>query len=119
MLTFPILKTGVTVQYPIKVSESFATEVLQFMAGDEQRYLTTPGALRGWTVQLDELDETELRAIENFFTAASGSFASFSFVDPASGTPYPNCFIADDDLREKFVGELLSGTTLAIRQGRS
>ncbi len=118
MLTFPTLKTGSTVQYPLNVVDSFATEVMQFLAGDEQRYLVTSGALRSWRIQLDRLDESELESLEAFFVAASGSFATFAFVDPASGTSYPNCFIAGDVLQEKFAGELRVGATLVIQQGR-
>jgi Conserved hypothetical protein 2217 (DUF2460) len=119
MLTFPILKTGSAVQYPFNAADSFATEVLQFMAGDEQRYLSTAGALRAWRVQLDRLDEAELQSLEAFFVAASGSFETFAFTDPASGTSYPNCFIAGDLLQEEFTGELRSGVSLLIQQGRS
>jgi Conserved hypothetical protein 2217 (DUF2460) len=119
MLTFPTLKTGSVAQYPIAVSESYGTEVMQFLAGDEQRYLTTPGPLREWSIQLDLLDEAELRSVENFFVAASGSFATFSFTDPASGTSHPNCFIAGDSLQEKFAGELRTGMVLVIQEGRA
>jgi hypothetical protein len=118
MLTFPTLKTGSSVQYPLSASESFATEVLQFLAGDEQRYLAAPGARRTWRIQLGQLDEAELRAIEAFFVALQGSFETFSFTDPANGTSYPNCFIAEDILRETFSGELRSGLSLVIQQGR-
>jgi hypothetical protein len=119
MLTFPTLKTGSAVQYPIAVSESFTTEVLQFLAGDEQRYLSTAGALRSWHIQLSRLDEAELQALEAFFVATSGSFDTFTFIDPVSGTSYPNCFIAHDVLREYFSGELSSRVGLVIQQGRA
>ncbi len=119
MLTFPTLKTGSAVQYPFTVSDSFATEVLHFLAGDEQRYLTTSGALRSWRVTLDQLDETELESIEAFFVAASGSYATFAFVDPSSGTSYPNCFIAEDSLYETFSAELRASSSFLIQQGRA
>jgi phage-related protein len=119
MLTFPVLKTASAVQYPLQVSESFATEVLQFLAGDEQRYLVGSGALLTWKIQLDLLDESELAAIEAFFVATSGSFESFSFTDPVSGTAYANCFIASDELKEMFTGELRTSATLTIQEGRA
>lgn len=119
MLTFPTLKTGSVVQYPIKVAGSFSTEVLQFLGGDEQRYLTTAGTLRTWQIQLTQLDEAELQALEAFFVASSGSFATFSFIDPVSGTSYPNCFLSGDALHERFTGELRASATLVIQQGRS
>jgi Conserved hypothetical protein 2217 (DUF2460) len=118
MLTFPTLKTGSVVQYPFAVSESFGTDVLEFLGGDEQRYLTTPGALRKWNIQLNLLDEAELRSVEEFFVATAGSFETFSFTDPASGISHPNCFIAGDDLQETFTGELMAGVTLVIQEGR-
>jgi hypothetical protein len=119
MLTFPLLKTASAVQYPLSVSDSIATEVLQFLAGDEQRYLTSPGALRAWRIQLNQLDEAELQSIADFFVTAAGSFETFSFTDPASGTPYHNCFIAADLFQETFAGELRSGVNILIQQGRT
>ena len=118
MLTFPLLKTASAVQYPLTVSDSFATEVLQFLAGDEQRYPVSPGALRAWRIPLDKLDEAEIQSIAAFFVAASGSFETFSFVDPATGTSYPDCFIAEDVLLEAFTGELRSGVNILIQQGK-
>jgi hypothetical protein len=119
MLTFPKLKTGSAVQYPIDVAQSFSTEVLQFLAGDEQRYLKAPGLLRTWQIQLNRLDEAELQTLEAFFVAASGSFDTFTFTDPDSGTSFPNCFIAQEVLQERFTGELRSGLSLVIQQGRT
>lgn len=119
MLTFPTLKTGSVVQYPISASESFSTEVLEFMGGDEQRYLATAGALRSWNIQLSQLDEAESQSLEAFFVAASGSFDTFTFTDPVSGTAYPNCFISHGDLHEYFSGELNSRVSLVIQQGRA
>jgi hypothetical protein len=119
VLTFPILKTGVTVQYPLGLAEGFGTDVLQFMAGDEQRYPTSPAPLRKWAIKLDLLDEAELRSIEAFFVAATGSFGTFIFVDPISGISYPNCFIGEDSLNESFAGELNARLSLVIKQGKS
>jgi hypothetical protein len=119
MLTFPTLKTGSVVQYPFAAAETFGVEVLQFLAGDEQRYLTTSGSLRKWTVRLDLLDEAELKAVEQFFQSATGSFAAFSFTDPASGTVHPSCFVTTDSLTENFTGELHTGVTVLIQEGRA
>jgi hypothetical protein len=119
MMTFPLLKTASAVQYPLNVSDSFATDVLQFLAGDEQRYLATAGSLRTWRIQLSQLDEAELQSIEAFFVTAEGSFETFSFTDPASGVSYPNCFLAGDLLQETFSGELRSGVDVLIQQGRA
>jgi hypothetical protein len=119
MLTFPLLKTASAVQYPLNVSDSFSVDVLQFLAGDEQRYLATAASLRTWRIQLDRLDEAELQSIEAFFVTAAGSFDTFSFTDPASGVSYPNCFIAGDLLQETFTGELRAGVDVLIQQGRA
>jgi hypothetical protein len=119
MLAFPILKTGSAVQYPFEVTQSGATDVLQFLAGDEQRYLTSPGPLRKWKIQLELLDEAEMKSIEAFFVAASGSFETFQFTDPSTGTSHPNCFISSDVLREEIDGELNTGLTILIQEGRA
>lgn len=119
MLTFPNLKTGAVAQYPLPQTESFSNEVLRFVGGDEQRYRTSPGALRSWAIQLDLLDENESSQLDSFFVAAIGPSTVFDFPDPASGTVYPNCFIDSDDLMQFFQGELHSGTTVVVRQGRA
>ena len=89
------------------------------MGGDEQRYLTSPGPLRSWKIELSDIDEAESHAIESFFTMAAGRYSTFLFTDPATSTAYPNCFIATDSLNEQFLAELRSGLTLVIQQGRS
>jgi hypothetical protein len=119
MLTFPTLKTGSVTQYPATASQSFSTEVLQFMGGDEQRYLTSPGPLLSWSIQLTNLDDAELHALESFFLGAAGRYKTFSFTDPSTGTAHPNCSVATDILAETFTGELRSALTLLIHQGRS
>jgi hypothetical protein len=119
MLTFPILKTGAVAQYPMILSEAFGNEVLQFVGGDEQRFRSSPGSLRSWTIQLELLDETELAQVDAFFAAASGSFGVFDFPDPVSGTVISNCFVQSDNLTEDFIGEFRAGTVLVIHQGRA
>jgi hypothetical protein len=118
MLTFPTLKTGSAVQYPFRNSASFGTEVLKFLGGDEQRYRVKPGSLRSWVVTLALLSEDELEQFESFFFAAAGTFATFSFTDPATGTVYPECHLKDDDLSSVFNGEMRAGASLVIQQGR-
>ena len=51
----------------------------------EQRYRDSAGARLEWEIQLSELDEGELAAIEEFFLANQGAFGSFSFTDPWDG----------------------------------
>ena len=51
------------------------------------------GARLEWDIQLSQLDEGELAAIEEFFLASQGAFGSFSFTDPSDGTVYDNCSV--------------------------
>jgi hypothetical protein len=118
MLTFPTLKTGSVAQYPLSVSVLYANEVLEFLAGDEQRYPLAAGPLRTWIIQLLLLDDSELAAVRSFFAAHSGSYATFSFLDPWTGLTHENCYVAADELIEVFSDEFQSGTAITIREGR-
>jgi hypothetical protein len=118
LLTFPTLKTGAAVQYPLRSAATFGTGVLKFLGGDEQRYRLKAGELRAWVIQLASLSEDEVGQIESFFAMATGTFVTFSFTDPATGTVYPDCHLGNDDLISIFNGELRAGLSLVIQQGR-
>ncbi len=118
MATFPALKTGAVVQYPATKSLLFRNQILRFVDGTEQRYRDSAGPLHQWVVRLDQLDETESAAIEDFFLVNQGDFASFAFIDPWDGTSYPNCSIASDQLQLTSIAELQGKASITVTENR-
>lgn len=119
MPNFPRLKTGAVMQYPAPREIRFATEVVRFLDGTEQRYREFRGPLRRWIIQLDLLDEAELAALDGFFVETQGGFGSFSFTDPGDGCEYANCSLDQDSLELTSTGEMRGSVTLAIRENRT
>ena len=114
MATFPRLKTDAIAQYPVARSEQFQNQTVRFVDGSEQRYRDSSGARLEWDIQLSQLDEGELAAIEAFFLASQGAFGRFRFIDPWDGHVYDNCSIAEDGLELVTEGEMRGRTKLTV-----
>ena len=114
MATFPRLKTTAIAQYPVARRTQFQNQTVRFLDGSEQRYRDSAGTRLQWDIQLSELDESELAAVEEFFLASQGAFGSFTFTDPWDGQVYDNCSVAADDLALATVAEMRGSTKLTI-----
>src|SRR5450631_4505655 len=114
MASFPKLKTNAIAQYPVARREQFQNQTVRFVDGSEQRYRDSAGARLEWEIELRQLDEGELAAIEEFFLASQGAFGSFSFTDPWDGHVYDNCSVAADELALATVAEMRGGTQFTI-----
>ena len=119
MANFPILKTGAIAQYPLTTQVQFATNVVSFMDGSEQRYPAVPGQLRQWTIRLDLLDETELNTTLEFFRAQNGGAGVFSFTDPTDGTVYPSCRFGADSIQTSMDANGRCAAAIVVQQNRS
>ena len=115
---FPTLKTGAVVQYPATKTNQFASFVVRFLDGGDQRYRQFSAPLRRWVIKLAMLDETELNALEQFFVAQEGSFSTFSFVDPWTQATVANCSLDQDTLQYAVQGELRGATLLVVVENR-
>lgn len=118
MATFPVLKTEAVAQYPVSKAIQFKNQVLRFVDGVEQRYRDSAGPLHRWVIQLNELEESELEALEAFFTANQGRFASFTFTDPWDGTQYSNCSLESDEIDLMSMEEMRGTTTVVVVENR-
>jgi hypothetical protein len=118
MATFPTLKTGAVAQYPATRSFRFQNQILRFLDGTDQRYRDSAGPVHGWAIRLDQLDETEMAAMQAFFLANQGSYASFAFTDPWSGQVYSNCSLASDDMNMTSLAEMRGRTSLIVIENR-
>ena|SRR5690242_3504390 len=116
---FPTLRTNAIAQYPATRTVQFRNQVLLFLDGTGQRYRDSSGPLRQWEIRLDQLDETEMTALEQFFTDNQGGFAAFEFTDPWDGQTYPNCSFTSDDLVLTSLDERKGQTAVVVKQNRS
>lgn len=118
MATFPALKTKAVAQYPARKAIRFQNQVLRFVDGVEQRYRDAEGPLHRWVIALNELDESEMAALENFFATNEGQFEGFSFTDPWDGQAYANCSLAADEMDMIAAGEMRGKTSLTVTENR-
>ena len=97
MTTFPLLNSGAVTQYPMTVGSGQTVKILRFLDNSEQRFLNQGRQFRRWQINLSQLTEGELFALEDFFEAQSADYSIFSFPDPFTGTEVPNCRLGDSD----------------------
>jgi hypothetical protein len=90
MATFPTLRSGKQAQYPSDLEWRAETEVLRFVDGSEQRFKTRKPQRR-WTLRYWNLDEGELRMLEEFVISQNAGSGMFAFTDPDSGVTYAKC----------------------------
>src|SRR5690349_9784475 len=119
MSDFPALNTGAVMQYPAQRSMEFATKVLRFLDGTEQRFAGYGTLLRRWVIRLEKLSEDEMNRISSFYRVQAGASGTFSFTDPWDGTVYPNCSFEEDEMTVGLSSENQLKTTLTIRANRS
>ena len=96
MAQFPKLKTGAVAQYPAVREQRFSTEVKKFLDSTEQRYRGFAAGKRRWVIALEQLDESEMARLAQFFEQQQGRLGVFAFQDPWSGTIVPQCRFGED-----------------------
>jgi phage-related protein len=97
----------------------FRTEIVEFAAGDEQRYRQWGGPGKSWRILLDRLDDAELAAIDEFVTEHAGTAATFTFTDPHDSMEHAECELGQEELWMDFYGWNQGRTEIVIRQRRS
>jgi phage-related protein len=88
--SFPVLRSGKSAQYPSEFEFETETGILRFVDGSEQRY-PVRRRRRRWVLRYRDLDEGELRLLEEFVIAQSGGSGTFAFTDPETGVIHPAC----------------------------
>jgi hypothetical protein len=116
MASFPLLSTGAVAQYPVSRASTYATEVIRFVDGAEQRCMTRGKLLRRWQLTLTQLSESELFALEQFFESAQGNFALFTFIDPMTGSSIPNCRLQDPSILTQYLAVGSGSAVLVIEE---
>lgn len=118
MPDFPQLRTGAVIQYPARRHFSFATRVLRFIDGTEQRFRLWPSVLHQWVIRLDLLTEEELGNLRDFHRSRAGQAQNFRFVDPWNEVEYVNCTFDGDDFEAVLRGEGRGDLSLVVRESR-
>jgi phage-related protein len=118
MASFPNLKTSAVAQYPARRALQFQNQTVRFVDGSEQRYRDSAGPLHRWEIRLQQLDEREIAAIEQFFAEQQGAFGEFAFTDPWDGQIYPKCSLEQDDLELTSAAEMSGSATVTIVENR-
>jgi len=114
MPTFPNLKTGAIVQYPLTVQQTFRTESIAFLDGTSQRYATGGAQRRAWSIQFSDLEPRESSVVTAFLNKYGAGL--FSFTDPASGDVIPRCAIVGGEFKHTITGEMSETMSAVIEE---
>jgi len=93
-------------------------QMLRFVDGSSQRYRDYQGPVHQWEIHLDQLDEGEMAALEQFFLENQGRFGSFAFTDPWDGQVYPDCSFASDNLGLSGLSVMRGRTSFRVTENR-
>jgi hypothetical protein len=104
MATFPTLQSGAVTQYPLPMAQGQQVGVIRFLDGNDQRYLLQGRTFRRWEISLSLLTDSEASGLEAFFAQQQGSYSTFIFPDPISGTQVPNCRFGNPSLASTYEG---------------
>ncbi|MDR3700225.1 MAG: DUF2460 domain-containing protein [Candidatus Sulfopaludibacter sp.] len=114
-----MLKTKAVAQYPATKTVQFRNQALRFVDGTEQRYRDAATPLHCWVIQLSALDETEMAAVDIFFSQNQGRLGAFSFTDPWDGKVYAGCCMQSDQMTIETTAQLRGRTSLTIAENRT
>ncbi len=114
MAIFPVLSSGAIAQYPSSLVAGQAAQVIRFLDGSDQRYLTQGRMLRSWEIRLDLLNESEIQQLESFFSLLHGDYSSFVFPDPFTGTGVVNCRLGAPTFLSEYLGVDISSTSFWV-----
>jgi hypothetical protein len=113
-MEFPLLSSGAVTQYGAPVGLVLPAQVIRFLDGTDQRFLACGKVFRRWAIDLRLLNESEIASMEDFFTAMSGEYLTFSFPDPISGTSVPNCRIGAPELISDYQDVDIAATSMWV-----
>jgi hypothetical protein len=113
-MDFPKLSSGAVAQYGSPMGSVWSAQIIRFLDGSDQRFLSSDRPFRRWLIDLRLLNESEVAAIEAFFNASSGEFSSFTFPDPMSGLGVPNCRIGSPELISEYLGVDIAATSMWV-----
>jgi hypothetical protein len=113
-MNFPTLTSGAVAQYGSPIGYVWPAQIIRFVDGTDQRFLASSRALRRWLIDLRQLNESEISAIEVFFSAMGGEYLTFIFPDPISGTGVPNCRLGSPELISEYQDTDVAATSMWV-----
>jgi hypothetical protein len=116
MADFPKLRTGAVAQHPSKRQVEYATRVLTFVGGGEQRWRERGAAGRRWVLRFGNVDDTEMAKLVEFFAEQRGRAGHFSFEDPWTGSVYGDCSFDQDQFVAYAESEGRLSAVVALRE---
>jgi hypothetical protein len=82
MLYFPQLATGAIGQFPLKKRRVARTVVNQLADGHAVKYADAGAELVEWQLAFQDLADSEVNALQQFFASCEGQLNVFTFLDP-------------------------------------
>ena len=113
-MEFPTLSTGAVTQYGSPTGFVWPAQVIRFLDGTDQRFLASGNVFRRWLINLRLLNESEIAAVEAFFSGLSGEYSTFTFPDPISGTNVPNCRLGAPELISEYLDVDIAATSMWV-----
>ena len=113
-MRFPILSSGAVAQYGSPLGLVSPAQIVRFVDGSDQRFLTCGRVLRRWLINLRLLNESEIAGLESFFGAMGGEYSTFTFPDPVAGVSVPNCRIGSPDLLTEYQDVDVAATSILV-----
>jgi hypothetical protein len=113
-MEFPILNSGAITQYGSPLGLSWSAQVIRFVDGTDQRFLSRGRSLRRWLIDLRLLNESEIAGVEAFFSSMGGEYSLFNFPDPIGGTSVSNCRIGAAELISQYQDVDIAATSLWV-----
>jgi hypothetical protein len=82
MLYFPQLSSGATGQYPIQKRRIERTVINQLPDGHTVRFADAGAEQVEWQLTFQDLADSEIASLQQFFTTCEGQLNGFTFLDP-------------------------------------
>lgn len=82
MSYFPQLASGVVTQFPFRRTRNWRAIANMFESGEQIALPDPSGGTIAWKLQYSDLTDAEAQALNALFSASTGSYASFTFIDP-------------------------------------
>jgi hypothetical protein len=82
MLCFPQLSSGATGQYPVRKKLADRTIINQLSDGHTVKFVDAGANLVEWQLTYQDLTDSEIANLQQFFSSCEGQLTGFTFLDP-------------------------------------
>jgi hypothetical protein len=82
MSFYPQLGSGAVTQFPFRRTRQWRAITNQLESGEQIAVSDSAGGEMSWSLQYEDLTNSEVQAISDLFDQSQGQFGAFTFVDP-------------------------------------